>query len=344
MVFLTPDYQDFDEKVGTEELLEYINHSSATMRHRAFNKLIKELERDDALKHLQHLVDDPDRKLSADATAKLLAIGCDYALGKAREILSDGRWEDKIKILYSLTDYSGKERSNAVNLIMMALNDKKMIITVEALKALGSYEGDTIIEKLDEYLHDKNFQVRKEAVLSLARSGGEKAIDKIVGSIIDKHEEVRSAAQKALETIGTERALEVLNQGPFMKLIKCMNECSSVRLNTVRQIGEKGLKEGIPLLIRGCSDEYKKVRIESARSLRLFHDPEHIDILLKLLEDKFYDVRLEAVLSLEMIRDPRSLEIVEKCMEDKNVNVRNAARGAYYSLSERLEKNRNVKH
>jgi hypothetical protein len=338
MSFFTPDYQDFDDKVGTEELLEYTKHSSSTMRFRAFNKLMKTLKRDDALKHLQHLVDDPDRKVSSEAAYRLLAIGCDYALERAREILSDGRWEDKIKVLSSLTDYTGEDRNGAKNLIMMALKDKKMIVTVEALKALGSYKGDVIVEKLDEYLHDKHFQIRKEAVLSLGRSGGEKIIDKIVGCIIDKHEEVRFAAKKALEAIGTEKALEILKQGPFMKLIKCMNECSTMRVNTVRQIGEKGLREGIPLLIRGCSDEYKQVRIESARSLSSFHDPEHIDIFIKMLEDKYYDVRLEALFALGMIRSPRSLEFVEKCMKDKNVNVRNAAREVYYSLSDRLEK------
>lgn len=343
MGFFTPGKQDFDDTVSTEELLKYLKHSNAAMRHRAFNRLIDKLDRDNARKYLRQLVDDPDRKVSIDVTVKLLAIGCDYALDRAREILSDGKWEDKIKILYSLTDYTGEERKSAINLVLMALNDKKMIITVEALKALGSYQGDIVIERLDEYLHDKHFQVRKEAVLSLARSGGEKIIDKIVGCILDKHEEVRSAVKKALETIGTEKALEVLKQGPFMKLIECMNKCSATRVDTVRQIGEKGLREGIPLLIRGCSDEYKQVRIESARSLGLFHDPEHIDILLKLLKDKYYDVRSEAVQSLGMIRSPRSLEAVEKSMEDKNVNVRDAARTAYYSLSDRLEKKRNSK-
>ncbi len=236
MGFFTPANQDFDEEIGTDELLEYTRHSSAGMRLRAFNRLIHELERDDARTQLRHLADDPDRKVSLEATIKLLGIGCDYALGKAREILSDGKWEDKIKILYSLTDYNGEDRNGAVNLVLMALKDKKMIITVEAIKALGSYDGDVIIERLEEYLHDQHFQVRKEAVLSLGKSGGEKAIDMIIGSIIDRHDEVRSAAKKALEAIGTEKAHEVMKKGPVMKLLKCMNECSSIRLNAEEMV------------------------------------------------------------------------------------------------------------
>ncbi len=343
MGFFTPGNRDSDEKISKEELLENISHSSANIRFRAFNRLIKELERDEKLKYLQHLVDDPDSKISLAATEKLLEIGCDHALNRAKDILTDGRWEDKIKILYSLTGYTGEEKNRAMNLVMMALKDKKMIVTVDAIKALGSFKGDVIIDKLDEYLHDEHFQVRKEAVLSLGKSGGDKAIEKIIGCIIDNHEEVRAAAKKALESIGTEKALEFLKKGPVLKLLNCMDKCSAARIEAVRAIAENGLKEGIPLLIRGCRDEFKNVRIESARSLGFFHDPEHIEILEKMLEDKFYDVRIEAIQALEMIRSPLSLNIIEKGMEDKNSAVRDAARAAYYSLSERLEYKKNKK-
>lgn len=337
MGIFRPNIDKLVETGNVDGILKLLYHKKGDIRLQAFLVLAKYRE-DRIINEIKKMLNDSDPKVRAIATLKFGELKEPGIIENLRGIIISGAQRDKIEALRILAGRGKTQDSDISNLLNLALNDKKVMVRIEAVRTMGAIKDKYSIKHLIESLDNKTYQMRLQAAKSLGEIGDESSVYPLIGALVDNHIDVRREAQSALKRIGTEKALKALNDAPFMLLVKRMTEGEFIRRETIRQIGQLKIREGIPLIKKACFDEFKNVRIEAARALGLFREKSAIDNILKLLDDTYYDVRLEAVQALEKIFDIRSLKALEKSLKDKNHNVRDAAKAAYYSLKNRLEK------
>ncbi len=344
MGFFSSNSKEPENENDIDSLLNLLNHKNPSTRLNAFTTLLKKLPDEELYDRLKILIDDPDKDVSLTAAIDLFEKGYKGSLEKFHSIIVQGKLKEKIKIIRALAENSENDNIDAVNILFIASNDRKVTVRLEALKALGNYTAGIVVKRLIDSLNSDNFQIRTAAVHALGQIGTDLVVDLLTGALIDKHPAVRKAAKESLETIDSDMAREALGNRTFMQLVKRMSEDTMKRQKMAQEIGRKEIYEGLPLICKTCFDEYKSVRIESTRSMGLFRDPETIDILEKVLDDKYYDVRIEALLALEKINSIKALEVIEKAKNDKNSNVKEQADKSYMTLRSRLEKKKILKN
>ena len=126
------------------------------------------------------------------------------------------------------------------------------MVRLEAVKTMGAIRDLNSIKHLVEGLEDRAYQMRLQCARSLGEIGDESAIYPLIGALVDNHIEVRKAAQDALLRMGTDKAKAALNDAPFMLLVKRMTEGEFTRRETIRQMGQLKIREGVPLIKKAC--------------------------------------------------------------------------------------------
>ena len=332
-----PDIKKMESDNDTPGLILLLKRRNPDIRLRAFRILADKLERDELFDKTGFLLRDRDRKVKNYVAVKFCSMGNREVFHYIHGMIMTGRRDEKVQALQALPLCNYPDKDQVLGLLFHALNDDKLIVQTEAMRALGHFDGVIVTERIIAKLHDRHYQLRLEAVRSLVLSSGESGIDHIMGAMVDQHPLVRRAAVNALENIPGEKARCTLGNRDFIRLVREMNENFSVRLHAVRAIGEKQIYEGIPLLFRACRDSYKSMRIEAVRSLASFKNPQCTGVLMSMLGDRYWDIRLEAVRALGKIRDAGALPGIQIALEDGNFNVRTEAKEAYTALKKNLE-------
>ncbi len=341
--FFRPNIEKYINDNNIPGLIKCTSNRNPDIRHKAFTTLYGILKSDksntDILNALRKLKRDRDLRIRNMAILKLAEIKDEGMLEDLRLIMIEGSQNDKCDALRILAAL-GKTDPEVSNLIVLALNDKKGIVQLEAIRTMGELRDKTAVVHLEEKLHDIRHQIRLEAVRALGMIDSDLAVDLMVGSLTDNRHEVRRAAREVLENIGTERAIKALNDAPLMMMVKRMNEGVSSKVDALIYIGKHRFKDALPLVHKATSDEYKNVRLEAVKALSGMRDKNSVTTLARMINDPYFDIRLEAVKALEKIADPASLRALEKAKEDMNKSVREEAKRAYYFVQTRLEESK----
>ncbi|OHD71476.1 MAG: hypothetical protein A2W19_02775 [Spirochaetes bacterium RBG_16_49_21] len=338
MSFFRPNIDKYINENNIPGLIKCTSNRDPDIRLKAFHVLINKLDKNnnDIFVSLRKLKKDRDPRVRNAAILKLAEADGQDMLKDFRLIMDEGTQNDKCDVLRMLAA-RGKSDPEVSNLIVLALNDKKGIVQLEAIKTMGLLRDKTAIIHLEEKLHDTRYQLRLEAIRALAMIEADGAVDLLIGSLTDNKLEVRRAAREVMEHIGTLKAVKALNDAPLMMMVKRMNEGVSSKVDALIHIAKHRFSEALPLVHKATSDEYKNVRLEAVKALSVMRDKASINTLARLTDDPYFDIRLEAVKALEKIIDPASLKALEKAKDDLNKNVREEAKKAYYFLHTRLQ-------
>lgn len=337
MSIFSPNIDKLISERNIPGLIKCTTNRNPEIRLKAFHALLDGGQRDPGvLDALRKMKGDRDVRVRNAAILKLAEVGDEGILDDLYAIMVDGSQNDKIDALRILAD-RGKTDVQASGIIALALNDKKGMVQLEAIRTLGALKDYTSIVHLEDKLHDTRHQIRLEAVRALGNIQSDDAVDLLIGSLTDNKLEIRRAAREILEQIGTEKAIKALNDAPLMMMVKRMNEGVASKVDALVYIGKHRFQDALPLVHKATSDEYKNVRLEAVKALSMVRDRSSIHTLARMINDPYFDIRLEAVKALERILDPAALKPLEKAKEDLNKSVREEAKKAYYSLQTRLE-------
>jgi HEAT repeat protein len=340
MSIFRPNIDKYINDNNIPGLIKCTTNRNPEIRLKAFNSLFNIVKYDkkniDILDALRKLKKDRDIHVRNTAILKLAEIGDEGMLEDLRLIMIEGTQNDKCDVLRIIAS-RGKSDSEASNIIVQALNDKKGIVQLEAIRTIGVLRDKTALFHLEEKLHDTRYQIRLEAIRALGMIESDDAVDLLIGSLTDNRHEVRRAAREVMENIGTDKAIKALNDAPLMMMVKRMNEGVASKVDALIYIGKHRFKDALPLVHKATSDEYKNVRLEAVKALNMMRDRNSISTMARMTNDPYFDIRLEAVRALEKIVDPASLKALEKAKDDLNKSVREEAKRAYYYLQTRLE-------
>ncbi len=318
-------------------LIKATTNRNPEIRMKAFIALLnQEQKNSDIVSALRNMKNDKDVRIRNTAILKLAEVGDEGILDDLRAIMVDGSQNDKIDALRILAS-RGKTDPDSSAIIALALNDKKGMVQLEAIRTLGTLRDHTSIIHLEEKLHDMRHQIRLEAVKALGNIQTDEAVDLLIGSLTDNKLEIRRAAREIIEGLGSDKDKKALNDAPLMMMVKRMNEGVASKVDALVYIGKHRFADALPLVHKATSDEYKNVRYEAVKALGSMRDKGSINTLARMINDPYYDIRLEAVKALEHILDPLCLKPLEKAKEDLNKSVREEAKKAYYSIQTRLE-------
>ncbi|MBP7735528.1 MAG: HEAT repeat domain-containing protein [Spirochaetes bacterium] len=340
MSLFKPNIEKLISENNIPGLIKCTTKRDPEIRLKAFNTLInQENKTDDIIQALRKMKNDRDVRVRNTAILKLAEAGDEGILDDLHSILVEGSQNDKIDALRILA-YRGKVDAQTSSLIVLALNDKKGMVQLEAIRTMGALKDHTSIVHLEEKLHDTRHQIRLEAVKALGSIQSDDAVELLIGSLTDNKLEIRRAAREVMESIGSDRAIKALNDAPLMMMVKRMNEGVSSKVDALAYIGKHRFGAALPLVHKATSDEYKNVRFEAVKALAQIRDRGSINTLARMINDPYFDIRLEAVKALERIVDPASLKPLEKAKEDLNKSVRDEAKKAYYTIQTRLEESK----
>jgi HEAT repeat protein len=336
MSIFSPNIDKLISENNIPGLIKCTTKRDPEIRLKAFNYLMTVQPRTDAIMTaLRNMKKDRDPRVRNSAILKLAEVGDDNIMLDLQSIIVDGTQNDKIDALRMIAA-RGITDSDASSIIALALNDKKGMVQLEAIRTLGALKDHSSLVHLEEKLHDTRHQVRLEAVRALGMLESDEAINLLIGALTDNRLEIRRAAREIMEGFGTDKATKALNDAPLMMMVKRMNEGVASKVDALIYIGKHKFKDALPLVHKATSDEYKNVRFEAVRALNLMRDKGSISTLARLINDPYFDIRLEAVKALEHIVDHASLKPLEKAREDLNKSVREEAKKAYYTLQSKL--------
>jgi HEAT repeat protein len=319
-------------------LTRCLDDRSADVRYGAFSVLATKpgLTNDTASK-LKSMLNDQSPKVRTIATLKFAKKADKSMSGNLREIINKGSQREKIELLRIIAGRGRTTDETIIQIIGLALLDKKELVKLEAIQTAGATENSHFVLNLLEYLHDRLHNVRIEAAMALYKIRGADSLDYLIGLLVDRDPDVRKTAYSYLSSIDSDHARNALHDINFQQLVKGMNDIESMRKATAAKIGAQKIREGLPLLYTALEDEYKEIRVEALRAIAFFRDPASVDFVAPLLQDKYHDARLEAVRTLGHIISKDSLTALESALEKGDRNVREEAQRAIYKLRPRLQ-------
>jgi HEAT repeat protein len=337
MSIFKPNIDKLISENNTSGLIKSTSSRNPEVRLKAFLALLNiEQKNNDILLALRKMKNDREVRIRNTAILKLAEVGDEGILDDLRAIMVDGSQNDKIDALRILAS-RGKTDADSSSIIALALNDKKGMVQLEAIRTLGTLRDYMSIIHLEEKLHDTRHQIRLEAVRALGSIQTDDAVDLLIGSLTDNKLEIRRAAREIIEGIGTDKSKKALNDAPLMMMVKRMNEGVASKVDALVYIGKHRMNDALPLVHKATSDEYKNVRFEAVKALGSMRDKGSINTLSRMINDPYYDIRLEAVRALEHILDRACLKPLEKAKEDLNKSVREEAKKAYYTIQTKLD-------
>ncbi|MBN1496077.1 MAG: HEAT repeat domain-containing protein [Spirochaetes bacterium] len=271
------------------------------------------------------MLNDPDDAVRTVATLKFAEIGAPLGSRNLIELIAKGAWKDKIELLKIIASRGPNVDGPIIEVIVLALADKKDIVRYEAVHAAGATRRGHLVPHIAACLRERHSIMRVQVAHALCNIGDEQSVDYLIGLLADSNEEVRETARACLQGINSDLARRVLHDARFAELLRGMGDLEPVRKETAIKIGHEMIREGLPLLHRACSDRYKEVRLAAARSIAAFASPSSVECVSVLLKDRFYDVRLAAVRALGGIRSRDAVKALNTALGDKNDRVRDEA-------------------
>ena len=337
MGIFKPNIEKMKNENDFSALLESLNHKSADVRYDAFITLAGATGLTaDIVARLKKMVQDADPTVRTAATLKFADLTDNSIAQNLKDIINRGNQKEKIDLLRLIADRGAIDNDTIIQVVNLAMLDKKELVKIEAIKTAGATKNRLLIPRLVECLHDAHHDVRINAAKSLFDIGGNESVDHLIALLVDRDPGVQKLARSYLASIPSEQARAALQDLGFSSLIQGMNGKEPDRKKTAMKIGAQKIREGLPLLHKACQDTFKDVRIEALRAITVFRDPSSVDFVAKLLEDKFHDVRFEAVKTLEKIASEKSLKALERALEDADRQVREEAKKAIDIIKSRL--------
>lgn len=337
MSLLKPDIEKYIKESNIPALIKCTANRKPEIRLKAFNALFQiEHKSPEITAALRKMRKDKDISIRNTVILKLAEAGDEDIMSGLHDIIVEGSQNDKIEALRIIAA-RGKVDGESSGIIALALNDKKGMVQLEAIRTLGTLKDPSAIIHLEDKIHDPRHAIRLEAVRALGMIRTDDAVDLLIGCLTDNRLEIRRAAREILETVGTDKAVKALNDAPLMLLVKRMNEGVASKVDALAYIGKHRVRDALPLVHKATSDEYKNVRLEAVKTLAQMRDKASINTLARMLNDPYFDIRLEAVRALEHIIDPACLPPLGKAREDVNRSVREEAKRAYYTLKMKIE-------
>jgi len=103
--------------------------------------------------------------------------------------------------------------------------------------------------------------------------------------------------------------------GRYLRDIKSSNVL--VRKNAIYYLGEKRVKEAVPLLIDLLdADQPKSVKLNAVSALGKIQESSSVDVLIQLLDEKDDELREEAIWALGQIKDPKAIMPLSRLATD----------------------------
>lgn len=315
-------------------LIKCLDYKKANIRCRAFMVLANMPHLDEqVVSKLRTMLKDPDETVRTVATLKFAEMGAPLRSRNLIELVTRGAWRDKIELLKIITGRGPNVDGPILEVVVLALVDKKDIVRYEAVHTAGATKKGHLVPNIAACLRDRHSIMRIQVANALCSIGDERSVDFLIGLLADVHEDVRSAARACLASIDSDLARRVLHDTRFAQLVSGMGDLEPIRKETARKIGDELIREGLPLLHRACHDKYKEVRLAAVRSIAAFAEPSSVDCITLLLKDKFYDIRLEAVRALGHIHGTDSVKALRAALSDKNSRVRDEAESVLKKLN-----------
>jgi HEAT repeat protein len=339
MSIFKPNLDKLEQTGDLDKIIQYLYHNKADVRLNAFSILLKKGHKLDAavMDRCKVLIDDPDFNVRIVAILKFAEMGEEGIYDKLESVLLNGSQSNKIDALRILA-HRGKGESEVLSkMLVLALNDKKELVQIEAIRTMGALKDKLSVLHIAQKVHDSKSTLRLECVRALGKIASDDAVDSLIGALLDDNTNVRLAAREALYTMDSEKARKALKDEPLMLLVKLMNESVAKRLEIVQYVGKHKRSDALPLLHTACNDEYKNIRLEAVKSLGQLRNHSSFNFIIKMLDDPYFDVRQEAVRTLEKFPDQIALKAIEKAFNDKNKHVRDEAKKCHYSLQQRIE-------
>ena len=321
-----------------DKLIQLLKYKRPQIREAALIALNEiSSKKSDVIEHMRIALEDKNIKVRTRAALIFAKMGDESVGDHLIEIITHGALNEQIELLRILPHFYSNKNEKLTQIFVIALNDKKSSVQLEAIKSIGEMEMETMAFYLTDFANHSVAKFRFETVVALGRLKNPIGIDVLIGALTDSNAEVRKSAEESLRQIGTDRALAALEDAPFMLIVKNMNESVAKRLTTVVNIGKHKKELGLPLLHKACHDEYKNIRIESIKSIGMLRNNSSVNVLIELLSDKYYDVRIEAIKSLSRFSNTTALNAVKNAMNDPNTNVKLEAKKAYAFLCSRMD-------
>ena len=326
MRFCKPDIKRLEEENNIPELLKCLDHKKAYIRYRAFVALSHGREiGDDVTAKLKRMVHDPDPWVRSLAVLRFAELGDQTVSESLLEIMDEGSVRDRIDLLKIITGRGATGDATVLQVIVIALGDKKEVVRIFAIKAAAAAGNRHLMQYLSESLHEKHHKVRILAADALYAIGREESADYLIGLLADSNPEVQAAARSYLSSVNTEYVQKALHDSEFKRLVAGICGREPEREKTARLIGADKIREGLPLLHRACRDRYRGVRVECLRAMAQFKDASSVEFAERLLGDRYHEVRIEAVNTLGAVGGKRALKSIGTMLNDRHRGVREAA-------------------
>jgi HEAT repeat protein len=200
----------------------------------------------------------------------------------------------------------------AVNLLILALDDKHSDVRCVAAKALVRYHDRRAVEPLVNLLQDSEPLARAAAAETLGRLGDPLAINPLAGVLRDADPVVRGIAARSLDRLGwqpvteSQRVLHILGLGS---------------LHQLAALGPEGVGHLLEVLRNGTPNK----QVAAVKALGKTRDPRVTPAMLTALNNHTPAVRTAALDVLANLGDPSTFSAVEKLLSDGNANVRISA-------------------
>lgn len=328
-----PDIEKLEKENNLPEIVKCLKHRKSEVRLKAFNALFKKSKNDSALtEQLKELINDKSPEVRTNAILTFAQAGDEKIFDNVKSIITGGSETDKIDALRVISEHGRTENPSILNIVALALKDKKEIIRKKAVIAMGDICSRHFIQHIGEAMHDKDAEIRLEAVNALARIGGDEIVDHLIAALMDNNHSVAKAAYNTLTDIGSPKAVKALNDEEYILLMNNINGLIDNRIKAVKHIGDNQVEDAYPLLLKALTDEYKVVRIEALKSIRHFPGQQAGMAVHKLLKDEYADVRAEAVKTIKKFPTEESLKALEELFNDSNQHVKETARTVYDEL------------
>ena len=320
-----------------DKLFQLLKHRRSQIRESALIALSEISPKEkNVIEYMRSALEDKSIKVRTRAALIFAKMGDETVSDNLVEIITHGTLNEQIELLRILPHFYSNKNEKLTQIFVIALNDKKPAVQIEAIKSIGEMEMETMAFYLTDFVNNSVTKFRLETVMALGRIKNPIGVDVLIGALTDSNPDVRNNAEESLRKIGTDKALAALGDAPFMLIVKSMNESVAKRLTTITNIGKQKKELGLPLLHKACYDEYKNIRIEAIKSIGMLRNDSSISILMEFLSDKYYDVRIEAIRSLSRYNNITALDAIKNAMKDANTNVRAEAKKAYASLCSRM--------
>ena len=167
MGLFKPNVERLAENNEIASLVKLLTYKKPDIRLQAFLALGRSRD-EQVLAEMRKLLSDPDPKVRAIATLKFGELGEPGIIENLRIIVISGSQRDKIEALRILAGRGPTDDLEISKILYLALNDKKTLIRIEAIKTMGAIRDRHSIKHLVDSLEDRAAVALALAVAALA--------------------------------------------------------------------------------------------------------------------------------------------------------------------------------